>query len=374
MPGIDLRLHGDFDAGSSLRRVGVVGGAASCWPVAAIVRSEAASAAAAEDARDVENGPVVAPEREVVGVAVRDRTGGIDRLRSHDAADDAQALTLGDGKPRREPGGDGEIGGVHHREQEAAVADETLQVRDAGPSKTRTHVVGLILRSEVRRLGRLFPRQRVAPHRHTVHDAFGAAADRRKDDDVELRVQVVVLRHLLRADVGERHLRVVEGLTPPAFGLRGQPGVEQRHARCADRMGLHGWRRARSHDLKTKIGRSLLYVRSAGVLDDERPTVELLPAGVERFLGGLEGRVLELVAQCGERDVGVVIHQEDRAGIDDGALRSDLAGDFFKRRVEHFRVGHAHRLHVVQLGEGPPCVVVRRALWIVRAPVLIVEQ
>ena len=113
-----------FDAGASLRRVRIVGRSAPGRPVAAIVGSEAASAAAAEHVREVEDRPVVAPEREVVGVAVGDRAGRVDRLRAHHAADDAQALARGDRQARREAGRDREIGGVHHGEEHAALAHE----------------------------------------------------------------------------------------------------------------------------------------------------------------------------------------------------------------------------------------------------------
>ena len=85
--------------------------------------------------------------------------------------------------------------------------------------------------------------------------AFGAAADRRKDDHVVLRVEVVVVRDLLRADVGVRHRRVVERLAPPAFGLRAQPGVEHRDARRAQRVRLHRRRRGHRDDLQAEFGR-----------------------------------------------------------------------------------------------------------------------
>ena len=247
-------------------------------------------------------------------------------------------------------------------------------MRNARPSESRTHVVRLILGSEVRRFRGLLPGQRVAPHRHAVDDAFRAAADRRKDDDVELCVEVVVFRDLLRVDVGERYLRVVERLAPPSLRLRGEPRVEDGDARRSNRMGFHRGRRAGGHDLEAQIRRGLLHVGRAGVPDDERPAVELLAAGVERLLGCLERRVLELVAQGRQRDVGVVIDEEDRAGVRDGAFGPDLAADFVNRRVEHLHISHADRRHVVQLGEGPAGVVVRRPLRIVRAPVLIVEQ
>ena len=59
--------------GASLRHVRIVGRAASRRPIAAIVRPEPAAAAAGEEVRDVEDRSVVAPDREVVGVAVGDR-------------------------------------------------------------------------------------------------------------------------------------------------------------------------------------------------------------------------------------------------------------------------------------------------------------
>ena len=55
-------------------------------------------------------------------------------------------------------------------------------------------------------------------------------------------------------------------------------------------------------------------IGGADVLDDERAAVELLPGRLERLFRRLERGVLELVAQRGERDVGVVVDDEHGAG------------------------------------------------------------
>ena len=44
------------------------------------------------------------------------------------------------------------------------------------------------------------------------------------------------------------------------------------------------------------------------------PRLNFLPAGLERFFGRFERRVLEPVAQRDQRDVGVVVDEEHRAG------------------------------------------------------------
>ena len=61
-------------------------------------------------------------------------------------------------------------------DEQAALAHEVLQVRDAGPAESRTHVVGLVFGTQVRRLRRFLPRQRIAAHRHAVHDGVLGAA------------------------------------------------------------------------------------------------------------------------------------------------------------------------------------------------------
>ena len=115
-------------------------------------------------------GPLPCHSARLSRVAVGDRTGVVDHLRSHDAADDAQVVRAGGRQAGREPARHCEVGGVHRRQQQAAFPHEILQVRDAHPTEARTHVVGLIFRSEIRRVGRLLPRQRVAVHRHAVDD------------------------------------------------------------------------------------------------------------------------------------------------------------------------------------------------------------
>src|SRR5581483_12250408 len=104
--------------------------------VAAIVWAETPAAARAEDIRHVENRSVVAPDREVVGVAVRERARVVDHLRAHHAADDPHPLTCGDGEPWREAGRRREISGVHRRDQQAAAAHEFLQMFDAAEAET----------------------------------------------------------------------------------------------------------------------------------------------------------------------------------------------------------------------------------------------
>ena len=241
---------------------------------------------APNDVREIEDRTVVAPDREVVGVAVRDRARRVHHLRSHDAADDAQALARGDRQPGREAG-------RRRRDrpcpstviEQAALADEVLQVLRRRSSRGRD----ACRRSDPPIRGSASPavffHGSGLPHiGMPLTIAFGAAADRRKDDHVVLRVEVVVARDLLRADVGVRHLRVVERLAPPAFGLRAQPGVQHRDARRAHRMRLHRRRGATRDDLQTEIGRRRLQVGRGDVPDDERAAIELLAARLRTAL------------------------------------------------------------------------------------------
>src|SRR5439155_10600681 len=95
--------------------------------------------------------------------------------------------------------------------------------------------------------------------------------------------QIRVRSDLLRADVGERHLREIECLPPPALGLRREPGVENRDARRADRMRLYRRRRADGDDREPEVGRGALQVRLRYTFNNVGPSVELLARGVESF-------------------------------------------------------------------------------------------
>ena len=139
-------------------------------------------------------------------------------------------------------------------------------------------------------------------------------------------------------------------------------------------MRFHGRRVVHRHDLQAEIGGGLGEVACRRVPDDEGAAIELPPRRVERLLSRLERRILERVAQRGQRDVGVVVHQIDRSGTRDAARGTDRPGHLLDRRVEHFHVGDADSLDVEQLGKRPAGVVVRRLLRIVGAPILIVHQ
>src|SRR5207247_10027779 len=94
----------------------------------------AAPAAPAEDIRHVDDRTVVAPDREIVGVAVGDRARRVHHLRTHDAADDAQPLPRRNRHTGRETGRYREIASVHHGNEKAALAHELLQLRDSHPA------------------------------------------------------------------------------------------------------------------------------------------------------------------------------------------------------------------------------------------------
>src|SRR5437773_1277386 len=96
LPRFDPRLGGNFHTGTALRHIGVVCRPTAGRPVASIVGPEASGAAADCAVADVENRSIEAPERKIVGVAVRDRARRVDHFRSDDAADDTEALALGD--------------------------------------------------------------------------------------------------------------------------------------------------------------------------------------------------------------------------------------------------------------------------------------
>ena len=62
---------------------------------------------------------------------------------------------------------------------------------------------------------------------------------RRKNNHVVFLAQIVVARDGLRVDVVVRHAEFVERHAPPAFGLRVDPRMHQRDARCGEFVGRH---------------------------------------------------------------------------------------------------------------------------------------
>ena len=119
----------------------------------------------------------------------------------------------------------------------AALAHEVLQVRDAGPAEARA----ACRRSDPRSRGSASPavffHGSALPHiGMPLTIAFGPRPTGGKTMTSNFALRLSSVRDLLRADVGVRHLRDVERLAPPAFGLRASArcGGARRAARAPD--------------------------------------------------------------------------------------------------------------------------------------------
>ena len=191
-----------------------------------------APAGAAQRVADVEGHAVGADDGQVRAIAVGDGIVLRDKDRVQHGADDARIATRHNADAGREAGVDGELRGVFAGDEQAALLDEFLEMFEAVVAEAGADVVGGVDAAEVRREVRLLPRHRVVPRRQAVDDVErGGAANRREDDDVVLRAQIILLRDGLRAHVVEGNAGGVEGVAPPALGLRGKPGVHEGDAR-----------------------------------------------------------------------------------------------------------------------------------------------
>src|SRR5207247_6521368 len=100
----------------------------------------------------------IAVHGEVVRHAVHNRAGLVHDLRPQQRADDARGGRAVDGDAARQAVRHGEVGAGRRAAADAALVDELLQVLEPLPAETRTDVVGLRPRAEVRRLRRVLPR------------------------------------------------------------------------------------------------------------------------------------------------------------------------------------------------------------------------
>ena len=145
-------------------------------------------------------------------------------------------------------------------------------------------------------------------------------------------------------------------------------------ARRTNRMRNDGRRLGPRNRLQSEIGDNRTKLARRNAADDERSPIELHVLKFERFFGGVHPRVAEFVAQRDERIVAVVIHDKDGSLAANAAGNPERSLDLSHRSIQHLHVCNAHDLHVAELAKGPCGVIVRTALRIVRAPVLVVEK
>ena len=248
-------------------------------------------------------------------------------------------------------------------------------MRNPVESQPRPHVLRRIDPSQVRRQIRLLPRQRIAPHRHPVHDLLRRRPpNRRKNDHVILVAQVAFMRNRLRVDVVVGHMQLVQRLPPPSLRLRPAPRVHHRNARHGRIVHRHRRRSPQAHRLHIGLfDRSLHRIR-AGVLHNQRSRAEMLSTRIERLLRHRNLRVLQRIPQTQQRNLPRIVHRHDISGPADLARWNSRIRHRLHLRLQNRRIRHAHRRHSKQIRKRPPRVVVRMLLRIVRRPVLPVQQ
>src|SRR5262249_33455640 len=126
-------------------------------------RTQRTTAWGTNHVRQIEDWTVEAPDRQVVAVAVSNRARAVHQFPSHEAADGLQTSRRADGDAGRQACGYRQACGVHRRDQQSSLTRELLQLCDSRKAKPWTHILGLILRSEIWRLCGLLPGQRVTP-------------------------------------------------------------------------------------------------------------------------------------------------------------------------------------------------------------------
>ncbi len=85
---------------------------------------------------------ILAVDRHVALIAVRDRMILVGDNGVQHATDYSGAATRGDGNSRRQPFFNCELGSVLRSNQQTACFDESFEIRDAGKTEPRPHVVG----------------------------------------------------------------------------------------------------------------------------------------------------------------------------------------------------------------------------------------
>src|SRR6185503_1928026 len=125
---------------------------------------------------------------------------------------------------------------VVDRDKQPAVFHKLLQVLQTIPAKSWSHVVSLVDAAEIWRELSLLPGKRISVHRQAVDNLLCPTTDRRKQNHVVLALEIRFTRHVLRADVSERNLRLIEPDAIPALILRAQPRVHHRDPRRSDWM------------------------------------------------------------------------------------------------------------------------------------------
>jgi len=149
--------------------------------------------------------------------------------------------------------------------------------------------------------------------------------------------------------------------------------VHEGHARGANRMSLYAGSGSDCDGLQAHIRRGAIEVGAVRISNDEGAAVEFLSAAFERLFGGLHVSVFEFVTERCESRLGSVVDREYRA-IAFHATGCVNFPDAFHRHIEHLQIGDPSNLYAKKFAECPARVVVRSFLWIIRAPVLMIEQ
>ena len=250
----------------------------------------------------------------------------------------------------------GDVAGRSERHQNPAAGDEPLQLEDTRDSHPAGDVLGRAVVAQEPVAIRFRVGSRTVARLDVEHQALGGSALVRNQDDVVVRSQIALPDPLLEDQV-EGNLELVERVADPAHLLGVAPGAVHRQPGQIDRVGLDVRRFVERGGGQAQLDDPLLEARGAvgavSGLDDEGPGREFHAARLEAFLGRVDRRGAEPVAQS---------RQVIRAVVGDGVAEARVAVpgcragdpgqlDGLDRRVQNRRVldgdhfGPQHQSH-----------------------------
>src|SRR5882762_11364167 len=271
-PNLGGKLFGSLRCGAAHGEIRIIRGAAASGASMRFV-AEAAASPGTGNTTEGKDRPVVTIGGDFLVVTIGEGAATVHESGTNDRADNFHVLRRVRTDARDEANLRGESGSVRSGQQHATLLHESLQFSEAVPAEAGPHIVrGIIFSDKVWRFWGVLPGQRIAPGRgHAVDDGGWSReiADRRKQDDVVLGVEIVDLRNRLRADVVIGNLEIVERQTPPAFGLRAEPGVHKGHTRGAQGMSLYAGSSPKRDDLQSQVAGSAIEVGTAYLANDQ---------------------------------------------------------------------------------------------------------
>src|SRR6266849_3857449 len=191
---------------------------------------------AAEIAADGDDGTGAKINIKLIVVAVGDGAFFVVNGGKYDAAGGLHGAGIGNVHHFGHAAGDGERSAGLHGDEQAAFADEALQIGEALIAEAAADVVGGVQTGgyKVGSFGGVFPWPRVASHGQAAQDSAqscrAASTHRRKNDDVKLFAEVLGFAQPSIGDVGVGDFQFLHGNAEPAVVLSVLPIVDEGEA------------------------------------------------------------------------------------------------------------------------------------------------